>query len=216
MFTSSVQKTTSHPLLSSGEICAFKIYGQDAPFQAVVLNRTSGEGVLRASSPVDCESQKEYTFIIQAYDCGAEPSGADWKKSHKWVSRPLVLVMWVFSCPRRLKRGLCCVGMCLLFAKGSWLTTNCLVNVKIKRILIMNMHIFNVFGTHKLSYVRKLTTRQPLTVCYICAPQTFWSLKAQQWKYFFCPTLFWSCHIKLIAIYPRTRLTCLAVMVILV
>lgn len=70
-------------LLLSGEICAFKIYGQDAPFKAVVLNRTSGEGILRASSPVDCESQKEYTFIIQAYDCGAGPSGADWKKSHK-------------------------------------------------------------------------------------------------------------------------------------
>uniref|UniRef100_H2RKH9 Calsyntenin-2 n=1 Tax=Takifugu rubripes TaxID=31033 RepID=H2RKH9_TAKRU len=68
-----------------GEICAFKIYGQDAPFEAVVLNRTSGEGVLRASSPVDCESQKEYTFIIQAYDCGAGPGGADWKKSHKAV-----------------------------------------------------------------------------------------------------------------------------------
>ncbi|KAJ4936645.1 hypothetical protein JOQ06_001234 [Pogonophryne albipinna] len=67
------------------EICSFKIYGQDAPFEAVVLNRTSGEGVLRASSPVDCESQKEYTFIIQAYDCGAGPSGADWKKSHKAV-----------------------------------------------------------------------------------------------------------------------------------
>lgn len=66
-----------------GEICAFKINGDDAPFEAVVLNRTSGEGVLRASSPVDCENQKEYTFIIQAYDCGAGPSGANWKKSHK-------------------------------------------------------------------------------------------------------------------------------------
>ncbi|TMS10190.1 Calsyntenin-2 [Larimichthys crocea] len=72
------------PVPYAGEICAFKIYGQDAPFEAVVLNRTSGEGVLRASSPVDCENQKEYTFIIQAYDCGAGPSGADWKKSHKW------------------------------------------------------------------------------------------------------------------------------------
>ncbi|CAG01982.1 unnamed protein product, partial [Tetraodon nigroviridis] len=67
------------------EICAFKIYGQDVPFEAVVLNRTSGEGILRASSPVDCESQKEYTFIIQAYDCGASLSGTDWKKSHKAV-----------------------------------------------------------------------------------------------------------------------------------
>ncbi|XP_062285190.1 calsyntenin-2-like [Scomber scombrus] len=73
------------PVPFAGEICAFKIYGQEAPFEAVVLNRTSGEGVLRASGPVDCESQKEYTFIIQAYDCGAGPSGADWKKSHKAV-----------------------------------------------------------------------------------------------------------------------------------
>uniref|UniRef100_A0A8C7ZHS5 Calsyntenin-2 n=1 Tax=Oryzias sinensis TaxID=183150 RepID=A0A8C7ZHS5_9TELE len=73
------------PLPFAGEICAFKVFGQDAPFEAVVLNRTSGEGVLRASSPVDCESQKEYTFIIQAYDCGAGPDGADWKKSHKAV-----------------------------------------------------------------------------------------------------------------------------------
>uniref|UniRef100_A0A669CXC6 Calsyntenin-2 n=1 Tax=Oreochromis niloticus TaxID=8128 RepID=A0A669CXC6_ORENI len=73
------------PVPYAGEICAFKINGDDAPFEAVVLNRTSGEGVLRASSPVDCENQKEYTFIIQAYDCGAGPSGANWKKSHKAV-----------------------------------------------------------------------------------------------------------------------------------
>lgn len=84
-----MKKVEKHYVISAsvlvflGEICAFKIYGQDAPFEAVVLNRTSGEGVLRASHPVDCESQKEYTFIIQAYDCGAGPSGADWKKSHK-------------------------------------------------------------------------------------------------------------------------------------
>ena len=69
--------------LAAGEICAFKIHGQEAPFEAVVLNRTSGEGVLRARSPIDCELQKEYTFIIQAYDCGAGASGASWKKSHK-------------------------------------------------------------------------------------------------------------------------------------
>uniref|UniRef100_A0AAZ1Y1G5 Calsyntenin-2 n=1 Tax=Oreochromis aureus TaxID=47969 RepID=A0AAZ1Y1G5_OREAU len=73
------------PVPYAGEICAFKINGDDAPFEAVVLNRTSGEGVLRASSPVDCENQKEYTFIIQAYDCGADPSGANWKKSHKAI-----------------------------------------------------------------------------------------------------------------------------------
>ncbi|XP_042559000.1 calsyntenin-2 [Clupea harengus] len=71
--------------LAAGEICAFKIHGQEAPFEAVVLNRTSGEGVLRARSPIDCELQKEYTFIIQAYDCGAGASGAGWKKSHKAV-----------------------------------------------------------------------------------------------------------------------------------
>ncbi|KAK0145465.1 Calsyntenin-2 [Merluccius polli] len=72
-------------IIQQGEICAFQIHGQDAPFEAVVLNRTSGEGLLRASGAVDCETQKEYTFVIQAYDCGAGPSGADWKKSHKAV-----------------------------------------------------------------------------------------------------------------------------------
>ncbi|XP_027506446.1 calsyntenin-2 [Corapipo altera] len=55
------------------------------PFEAVVLNKTSGEGRLRAKSPIDCELQKEYTFIIQAYDCGSGPSGTNWKKSHKAV-----------------------------------------------------------------------------------------------------------------------------------
>ncbi|XP_038671395.1 calsyntenin-2 [Scyliorhinus canicula] len=73
------------PVRYAGEICAFKIHGQDVPFEAVVLNRTSGEGLLRAKSPIDCELQKEYTFIIQAYDCGARPSGTYWKKSHKAV-----------------------------------------------------------------------------------------------------------------------------------
>uniref|UniRef100_A0A8C0GPM8 Calsyntenin 2 n=1 Tax=Chelonoidis abingdonii TaxID=106734 RepID=A0A8C0GPM8_CHEAB len=67
------------------EICAFKIHGQEMPFEAVVLNKTSGEGRLQAKSPIDCELQKEYTFIIQAYDCGAGPSGTNWKKSHKAV-----------------------------------------------------------------------------------------------------------------------------------
>ncbi|XP_069583728.1 calsyntenin-2 [Ranitomeya imitator] len=73
------------PIPFAGEICAFKIHGQDTPFEAVVLNRTSGEGRLKAKGPIDCELQKEYTFIIQAYDCGAGPSGANWKKSHKAV-----------------------------------------------------------------------------------------------------------------------------------
>lgn len=73
--------TFFHP--SAGEICAFKIHGQELPFEAVVLNKTSGEGRLRAKSPIDCELQKEYTFIIQAYDCGAGPRETAWKKSHK-------------------------------------------------------------------------------------------------------------------------------------
>ncbi|KAI1894007.1 hypothetical protein AGOR_G00129560 [Albula goreensis] len=73
------------PVPYAGEICAFKIHGQEAPFEAVVLNKTSGIGLLRAKGPIDCEAQKEYTFIIQAYDCGAGPSGASWKKSHKAV-----------------------------------------------------------------------------------------------------------------------------------
>ncbi|NWZ94914.1 CSTN2 protein, partial [Nesospiza acunhae] len=68
-----------------GEICAFKIHGQEMPFEAIVLNKTSGEGRLRAKSPIDCELQKEYTFIIQAYDCGSGPGGTNWKKSHKAV-----------------------------------------------------------------------------------------------------------------------------------
>ncbi|XP_064240874.1 calsyntenin-2 isoform X3 [Passer domesticus] len=73
------------PVPFAGEICAFKIHGQEMPFEAVVLNKTSGEGWLRAKSPIDCELQKEYTFIIQAYDCGSGPGGTNWKKSHKAV-----------------------------------------------------------------------------------------------------------------------------------
>ncbi|XP_064577649.1 calsyntenin-2 isoform X2 [Zonotrichia leucophrys gambelii] len=73
------------PVPFAGEICAFKIHGQEMPFEAIVLNKTSGEGRLRARSPIDCELQKEYTFIIQAYDCGSGPGGTNWKKSHKAV-----------------------------------------------------------------------------------------------------------------------------------
>ncbi|NXI51499.1 CSTN2 protein, partial [Chloroceryle aenea] len=73
------------PVPFAGEICAFKIHGQEMPFEAVVLNKTSGEGRLQAKSPIDCELQKEYTFIIQAYDCGSGSSGTNWKKSHKAV-----------------------------------------------------------------------------------------------------------------------------------
>uniref|UniRef100_A0A673A6C4 Calsyntenin-2 n=1 Tax=Sphaeramia orbicularis TaxID=375764 RepID=A0A673A6C4_9TELE len=73
------------PIPYAGEICAFTIHGLEAPFEAVVLNGTSGEGQLRARSLVDCELQKEYTFIIQAHDCGSGPGGTEGKKSHKAV-----------------------------------------------------------------------------------------------------------------------------------
>ncbi|XP_070983435.1 calsyntenin-2-like isoform X2 [Oncorhynchus clarkii lewisi] len=73
------------PVPYAGEICAFKIHGLEAPFEAVVLNGTSGEGQLRARGLVDCELQKEYTFVIQAHDCGAGPGGTGGKKSHKAV-----------------------------------------------------------------------------------------------------------------------------------
>lgn len=87
-------------LFLTGEICAFKIHGQEMPFEAVVLNKTSGEGRLRAKRPIDCELQKEYTFIIQAYDCGSGPSGTNWKKSHKWVKMRryfLFVLAYVYS-----------------------------------------------------------------------------------------------------------------------
>uniref|UniRef100_H3D9Z3 Calsyntenin-2 n=1 Tax=Tetraodon nigroviridis TaxID=99883 RepID=H3D9Z3_TETNG len=71
------------PIPYAGEICAFNIQGLESPFEAVVLNGTSGEGQLRARGLVDCEAQKEYTFIIQAHDCGSGPGGAEGKKSHK-------------------------------------------------------------------------------------------------------------------------------------
>ncbi|XP_061538199.1 calsyntenin-2-like isoform X2 [Phycodurus eques] len=73
------------PIPYAGEICAFNIHGLEAPFEAVVLNGTSGEGQLRARGLVDCELQKEYTFIIQAHDCGSGPRGTEGKKSHKAV-----------------------------------------------------------------------------------------------------------------------------------
>ena len=53
------------------------------PFEAVILDKATGEGLIRAKEPVDCETQKEHTFTIQAYDCGAGPRETAWKKSHK-------------------------------------------------------------------------------------------------------------------------------------
>ncbi|KAJ8259683.1 hypothetical protein GJAV_G00172230 [Gymnothorax javanicus] len=66
-----------------GEICGFRIHGQNVPFEAVVLDKSTGEGVIRAKEKLDCELQKEHTFTIQAYDCGEGPDGENMKKSHK-------------------------------------------------------------------------------------------------------------------------------------
>ncbi|XP_049609973.1 calsyntenin-1 isoform X4 [Syngnathus scovelli] len=71
------------PLRYAGEICGFRIHGQNVPFEAVVLDKSSGEGIIRAKDKLDCELQKEHTFTIQAYDCGEGPDGANMKKSHK-------------------------------------------------------------------------------------------------------------------------------------
>ncbi|XP_068599486.1 calsyntenin-1 [Brachionichthys hirsutus] len=71
------------PLRYAGEICGFRIHGQNVPFEAVVLDKSTGEGVIRARDKLDCELQKEHTFTIQAYDCGEGPDGANMKKSHK-------------------------------------------------------------------------------------------------------------------------------------
>lgn len=71
------------PLRFAGEICGFKIHGQNVPFEAVVVDKSTGEGIIRSKEKLDCELQKDYTFTIQAYDCGKGPDGANVKKSHK-------------------------------------------------------------------------------------------------------------------------------------
>ncbi|XP_076421781.1 calsyntenin-1 isoform X4 [Peromyscus maniculatus bairdii] len=71
------------PLRFAGEICGFKIHGQNVPFDAVVVDKSTGEGVIRSKEKLDCELQKDYTFTIQAYDCGKGPDGTGVKKSHK-------------------------------------------------------------------------------------------------------------------------------------
>uniref|UniRef100_A0A673HGS8 Calsyntenin-3 n=1 Tax=Sinocyclocheilus rhinocerous TaxID=307959 RepID=A0A673HGS8_9TELE len=76
------------PLHYAGEICGFKVHNGpggsgSAQFEAVVLDRSTGEGLVRSKEPLDCESQKEHSFTIQAYDCGEGPDGTNSKKSHK-------------------------------------------------------------------------------------------------------------------------------------
>ncbi|XP_021045983.1 calsyntenin-3 [Mus pahari] len=71
------------PLRYAGEICGFRLHGSGVPFEAVILDKATGEGLIRAKEPVDCEAQKEHTFTLQAYDCGEGPDGTNTKKSHK-------------------------------------------------------------------------------------------------------------------------------------
>nr|XP_056721605.1 calsyntenin-1 isoform X2 [Euleptes europaea] len=71
------------PLRFAGEICGFKIHGQNVPFEAMVVDKSTGEGMIQSKEKLDCELQKDYTFTIQAYDCGKGPDGANAKKSHK-------------------------------------------------------------------------------------------------------------------------------------
>lgn len=71
-----------------GEICGFRVHNgptgsSSVQFEAVVLDRSTGEGLIRSKEPLDCESQREHSFTIQAYDCGEGPDGANSKKSHK-------------------------------------------------------------------------------------------------------------------------------------
>uniref|UniRef100_W5MLU6 Calsyntenin-3 n=1 Tax=Lepisosteus oculatus TaxID=7918 RepID=W5MLU6_LEPOC len=75
------------PLHYAGEICGFRVHSGggsgSSAFEAVVLDKTTGEGLIRAKEPLDCESQREHTFTVQAYDCGEGPDGTNSKKSHK-------------------------------------------------------------------------------------------------------------------------------------
>ena len=78
------------PPLLPGEICGFRVHNGPSgsgsvQFEAVVLDRSTGEGLVRSKMPLDCESQREHSFTIQAYDCGEGPDGVNSKKSHKLV-----------------------------------------------------------------------------------------------------------------------------------
>ncbi|TKS82245.1 Lysophospholipid acyltransferase 5 [Collichthys lucidus] len=46
--------------------CYIKQYRMRELFEAVVLDRSTGEGLVRSKEPLDCESQREHSFTIQA------------------------------------------------------------------------------------------------------------------------------------------------------
>ncbi|MEQ2169153.1 hypothetical protein GOODEAATRI_022006 [Goodea atripinnis] len=66
------------PLHYAGEICGFRVHNGplgsgSVQFEAVVLDRSTGEGLVRSKEPLDCESQREHSFTIQAYDLCSSP-----------------------------------------------------------------------------------------------------------------------------------------------
>lgn len=97
-------------LSHSGEICGFRVHNGptgsgSVQFEAVVLDRSTGEGLVRSKEPLDCESQREHSFTIQAYDCGEGPDGVNSKKSHKLdLLNPIstftitALALWALCC----------------------------------------------------------------------------------------------------------------------
>ena len=66
----------------NGQICELKIVDgtKDFPFELELLDQSTGEGALRVSNvdKIDCEAGADYTFHVQAFDCG-KPR----RKSHR-------------------------------------------------------------------------------------------------------------------------------------
>uniref|UniRef100_A0A8C4QZF4 Cadherin domain-containing protein n=1 Tax=Eptatretus burgeri TaxID=7764 RepID=A0A8C4QZF4_EPTBU len=75
------------PTPYAGEICGFRVLGAGTPFEGVVVNSSTGEGVLRARPGLDCESKTEYEFGIQALDCGEDGQHRRQRKSHRATVR---------------------------------------------------------------------------------------------------------------------------------
>nr|XP_006818111.1 PREDICTED: calsyntenin-1-like [Saccoglossus kowalevskii] len=62
---------------AAGQICNYVIKDDGIPF-TIEVDKNTGEGFLRATEPADCEKQRDYTFDVQAEDCGETP-----RLSHK-------------------------------------------------------------------------------------------------------------------------------------
>ena len=68
----------------NGQICELNIVDvtEDFPFELDLMDQSTGEGVLRVRNVelIDCERQADYTFHVQALDCGRPR-----RKSHRYV-----------------------------------------------------------------------------------------------------------------------------------